>query len=84
MSRNILKSFLLLAAIGVTLGHGTEALGQQKPGRVITLNEVTIVGRVQRPIAAVDVARIRPRITLSELRQPFLDRIEEAIYKDPF
>ena len=83
MSRNIMKNFLLLAAIGVTLGYGTEVFAQ-KPGRVITLNEVTIVGRVQRPIAAVDVARIRPRITLSELRQPFLDRIEEAIYRDPF
>ncbi|PIE05438.1 MAG: hypothetical protein CSA75_04760 [Sorangium cellulosum] len=62
----------------------TTASAQKKPGRVITLGEVTIVGRVQRPIAAVDVARIRPKITLSELRQPFLDRIEEAIYKDPF
>lgn len=81
--RNIPRKFLLLTAVAVSLGFGTEAFAQ-KPGRVITLNEVTIVGRVQRPIAAVDVARIRPRITLSELRQPFLDRIEEAIYKDPF
>ena len=56
----------------------------QKQGRVITLNEVTIVGRVQRPIAAVDVARIRPRITLSELRPKFVHRIEEAMTKDPF
>lgn len=83
MNRSIMRNFLLLAAVGVTLGYGAEVFAQ-KPGRVITLNEVTIVGRVQRPIAAVDVARIRPRITLSELRQPFLDRIEEAMYKEPF
>ncbi len=51
---------------------------------VITLAEVTITGRVQKPIAAVDVGRISPRLTLSELRQPFLDRIEKAIYSDPF
>jgi hypothetical protein len=51
---------------------------------VITLAEVTITGRIQKPIAAVDVSRIAPKLTLAELRQPFLDRIEEAIYKDPF
>lgn len=51
---------------------------------VITLAEVTITGRIQKPIAAVDVGRISPRLTLSELRQPFIDRIEKAIYSDPF
>ena len=51
---------------------------------VITLSEVTITGRIQKPIAAVDVSRIAPKLTLAELRQPFLDRIEQAIYSDPF
>jgi hypothetical protein len=51
---------------------------------VITLAEVTITGRIQKPIAAVDVSRIAPKLTLAELRQPFLDRIEQSIYKDPF
>ena len=51
---------------------------------VITLAEVTITGRIQKPIAAVDVSRIAPKLTLAELRQPFLDRIEKAIYSDPF
>ena len=51
---------------------------------VITLAEVTITGRIQKPIAAVDVSRIAPKLTLAELRQPFIDRIEQAIYKDPF
>ena len=51
---------------------------------VITLAEVTITGRIQKPIAAVDVSRIQPKLTLGELRQAFLDRIEAAIYKDPF
>lgn len=51
---------------------------------VITLAEVTITGRIQKPIAAVDVSRIQPKLTLAELRQPFLDRIEQAVFKDPF
>jgi hypothetical protein len=51
---------------------------------VLQIGEITIVGRVQKPIAAVDVAKIEPKLTLAELRQPFLDRIEEAVRKDPF
>jgi hypothetical protein len=54
------------------------------PRGVITLAEVTITGRIQKPIASVDVSRIAPKLTLGELRQPFLDRIEAAIFKDPF
>ena len=72
-----------LVVFGIISGLTSEVCAQ-KQGRVITLNEVTIVGRVQRPIAAVDVARIRPRITLSELHYPFLDEIEKAVYKEPF
>ena len=56
----------------------------EKKGNVITIGEVTIVGRVQKPIASVDVSKIQPKLTLAELRQPFLDRIEEAIHRDPF
>ncbi len=52
-------------------------------GRVVTISEVTIVGRVQKPIAAVDVSRIQPRLTLAELRQSFTDRIERALYRAP-
>ena len=51
---------------------------------VLQIGEITIVGRVQKPIAAVDVAKIQPKLTLAELRQPFLDRIEAAVRKDPF
>lgn len=51
---------------------------------VVKVREITIVGRIQKPIAAVDVSRIQPKMTLAELRQPFLDRIEKAIYRAPF
>ena len=37
-----------------------------------------------KPVASVDVSKIQPKLTLAELRQPFLDRIEEAARKDPF
>jgi hypothetical protein len=70
---------LAMAIVGVCSPRDAQA-----QGKVITISEVTIVGRVQKPIAAVDVSRIQPQMTLAELRQPFLDRIEKAIYRAPF
>jgi len=75
---------LAFAALTVVLLASPEATAQEKKGGVITIGEVTIVGRVQKPIASVDVSKIQPKLTLSELRQPFLDRIEEATQHDPF
>lgn len=64
-------------------GGAGKAKGRAPRG-IITLAEVTISGRIQKPIASVDVGRIRPKLTLSELEQPFVTRIEAAIYKEPF
>ncbi len=75
--------FMTLAATFVVSAFAQSASAQAK-GRVVTISEVTIVGRVQKPIAAVDVSRIQPKLTLAELRQPFLHRIEKALYSDPF
>lgn len=72
--------FSVFALLGLTDG----AAEAQQKGGVITINEVTIVGRVQKPVASVDVSKIQPKLTLAELRQPFLGRIEDAARKDPF
>jgi len=82
--RNRIKvAAVALGALALSGGYEGSAEAQQKGG-VITINEVTIVGRVQKPVASVDVSKIQPKLTLAELRQPFLDRIEEAARKDPF
>jgi len=78
--RCVLGSTLL---VSLALGAGIARADSAK-GRVITISDVTIVGRVQKPIAAVDVSRIQPKLTLAELRQPFLERIEKAGSRDPF
>ncbi|NLE87979.1 MAG: hypothetical protein GX607_16455 [Myxococcales bacterium] len=70
-------------AVFLLAGSGW-AQDTQSKGRVVTISEVTIVGRVQKPIAAVDVSRIQPRLTLAELDQPFANRIEKALYRAPF
>jgi hypothetical protein len=79
---------MLLRRFSVVLGLAAllvaSVASAQKKTRVITISEVTIVGRVQKPIAAVDVSRIQPKLTLAELKQPFVDRIEKSISRDPF
>jgi len=82
---SLLRASRFLSGVVCAVGmlSSSAALAQKKP-RIVTISEVTIVGRVQKPIAAVDVSRIQPKLTLAELRQPFLDRIEKAIYNDPF
>jgi hypothetical protein len=75
---------LVCVVVGIVAGPAPGLAQENNKGRVVTISEVTIVGRIQKPIAAVDVSRIQPRLTLAELRQPFLQRIEEAIYRAPF
>ena len=82
-----MKLAVACAAFVMALGITGAASAQEKDanGRnIITIAEVTITGRIQKPIAALDVSRIQPKLTLAELRQPFLERIEKAIYRDPF
>ena len=82
---NVVRILLGAAVVLAGVAQVRPAAAQDKPQRgVITLSEVTIVGRVQKPIASVDVSKIQPKLTLAELRQPFLDRIEEATHSDPF
>jgi hypothetical protein len=79
------KVFGACVVIVASLGTMGSARADSKPQQgVLQIGEITIVGRVQKPIAAVDVAKIEPKLTLAELRQPFLDRIEEAVHKEPF
>ena len=63
---------------------GTAAAQRKSSGGPITIGEITIVGRVPKPVAAVDVSKIQPKLALAELKQPFLERIEAATKRDPF
>lgn len=83
MTRTRMLMLGLIAASALTASAASAQTATAK-GRVVTISEVTIVGRVQKPIAAVDVSRIQPKLTLAELRQPFVHRIEKALLKEPF
>jgi hypothetical protein len=81
----------LVVAIALTLGTlGSAALAdeaakaQPAPRGKIMLDGLIITLKPPRPVAAVDVARLTPKVTLAELRQPLIGRIEAAIEKEPF
>lgn len=85
------RTILTIATFGLVLSLAASAAAQNQKKKsgpatkgVITLADITIVGRVQKPVAAIDVAKIRPKVALAELRQPFVDRIEESVYREPF
>ena len=84
MRKSLKFAAALFATFATFTGLALDGGEARAEGRVITISEVTIVGRVQKPIASVDVNKIQPKLTLAELRQPFLDRIEAATVKDPF
>ena len=73
--------FLPALLVGLFVASSAAA---QKKSRTVTVPEMQIVGHVQRPIAAVDVSRVQPKLTLGELRQPFLDRVEKPLYDGTF
>lgn len=79
-----LVHFALVAAAVAAVSGPSSAFAQKKKVNVVELAEMTITGRVQKPVAAVDISRIAPKLSLSELRQPFLEKIEKVIYSDPF
>lgn len=83
------SAFWLVASAASAQQPGQQPAGGQQAGarrraNVIELNEITITGRVQKPVAAVDISRLAPKLSLTELRQPFLDQVEQALYRDPF
>jgi len=90
---NKLASLVALAVLCVSANAGAQAKcskdsdckgGLKCQDGACSIPEIVIVGRIQKPIASVDVNKIQVKLTLSELKQSFLDRIEDAAKKDPF
>ena len=81
----------LIVALAVTVGTLSSAALAEGPAKAppakrgeIMIDGLIITLKAPRPIAAVDVGRLTPKLTLAELRQPLLERIEAATEKDPF
>ncbi len=63
------------------------AFAQAKGGRggsIIVVRETTVVGRVQKPVAAQEIGKMPTRLHSSEPKKSFIDRIEGATSGSPF
>jgi hypothetical protein len=80
----------LIVAVALTFGTLSSAALAEGPAKgrpakgPLMLDGIVINLKPPRPLAAVDVSRLTPKLTLSELQQPLVGRIEEAIEKEPF
>jgi hypothetical protein len=84
MKRFAAALFVFGANLATSAASAQQPGGAQTAPGVLKLGVIEIVGRVQKPIASIDVGKIPPKLTLAELRQPFITRIEDAIQHDPF
>jgi hypothetical protein len=66
------------------LSLASVAQAEPSRGRVIQLNPVKVSGRIQTPLATVEINRIQPKLTLPELRPTFANRIGTATARDPY
>ena len=52
--------------------------------KTIKLGEYKIYGRATRPMAVTEVTKLPVQMTVSELKQPFVQRVEQAVHSNPF
>ena len=86
-----MKKLATCAAVLATLSISSVAFADDaaepvKPSMrgVITLPSYEIVGHPARPQASIAVSRIEPRLTLVELKQLFVERIEQSLLRGAF
>ena len=69
----------LFLASGAALADETAA-----PKRAPLVIKVDIKVHRQQPLAAIDVGRVSAAVAARDLRQPFVDRIEQSAAREPF
>jgi hypothetical protein len=52
--------------------------------KTIKLNDYIIYGRAARPMAVTEVTKLPVQTTMTELKQPLLQRVEQAVHASPF
>jgi hypothetical protein len=83
------STFVTLAALLAHVALGSVASAEDKTAKpasagVTTADTLHVTGRVPRPQVITEVARVTPAQHLAQLRQPLLERVEQALDKSPF
>jgi phage FluMu protein gp41 len=82
----IMPRLAALFALVVVIGAPLRALAQSKPvrGNIVMVRETTVVGRIQKPVAAQEIGKLPTRLQSGDPKRSFLDRIEGATASSPF
>jgi hypothetical protein len=84
--KKVLVSAMVLATLSFA-GVASADEAQQAPRAqrgVVNLDTLIITSHLQRPVASIEVNRMEPALTLSDLRVALVERIETAIYGSRF
>ena len=52
--------------------------------KTITLKDYVVYGRAARPMVVTETNKVRVTTTVTELKQPFVQRVEQAVHSNPF
>jgi hypothetical protein len=79
------SAFVGLATMTVAnVARADETAPAKSQRGVIVLDTTVVTGHGMRPLVSIEVTRIEPQLTITELRIPLLERIEAAIYEATF
>ncbi len=79
-----MKSLVVLAALAlVTVASSARA---DDSSNTLVLKNYVVYGRAARPMAVTEVTKLpmQSHATASELRQPLIQRVEQAVQSKPF
>lgn len=81
-----LKLLALAPVAAAALLFSADAFAQpkKKAQEVYEIGAVIVTARPTRPSAVVELGKILPEIEIAKIRQPFINKIEEAITGEPF
>jgi hypothetical protein len=75
----------VVAFSGVVVSAFADTTGPCKAGPgVLCVGTIDIHGHDLRPMVVSDVSKATVKLPVTELRQPFVDRIEAATKREPF
>jgi phage FluMu protein gp41 len=82
----IMPRLAALFALVVVVVAPLRAFAQSKPvrGNIVMVRETTVVGRIQKPVAAQEIGKLPTRLQSGDPKRSFLDRIEGATASSPF
>lgn len=79
-----MKKLALAGFAAVALISVSASADDKTSGPVHQMKEQIIIGRPAKPLAATEVSTLPMKSTLTELRQPLANRVEQPIANAPF